>query len=113
VSTLLFGHKKRFQVDLGDLQNEKEHLVIFLHSNLNVPVTPTENKLILDSEKLSVIELQQAVTKYVHRHNLSRTHWVSAQNETVKINRFHGSEKKKEKHNKSAPHQNIAQSWGL
>ena len=113
MSTLFFGHKHRFQVDLGDLQDEKERMSSFLQSNLNVPVALVENKIIVDSEKLSVLLVQQAVTKYVHRHNLSRTHWVSAQNETVKINRFKGSGKKKEKHDKSSPHQNIAQSWGL
>jgi len=113
VSTLLFGHKHRFQVDLGDLQNEKEHLAIFLQSNLDVPVASIDHKLIVDSEKLTVLLVQQAVTKYVHRHNLSRTHWVSAQNDTVKINRFKGAVKKKEKHGNSTPHQSITQSWGL
>jgi hypothetical protein len=112
VSTLLFGHKNRLQVDVGDLQNEKECLSNFLQSNLNVSVAPVENKLIVDSEKLSVLELQKVVAKYVYRHNFSRTHWVSVQDKTVKINRFKGA-KKKEKHEKSTPHQNITQSWGL
>ncbi len=109
---MLFGHKNRFQVDMGDLQNEKEHLSNFLQSNLDVSVAPVEKKLIVNSEKLSVLELQQVVAKYVYRHNLSRTHFVSVQDKTVKINRFKGS-KKKEKHKKSTPHQNITQSWGL
>ena len=97
---------------MGDLQNEKENLSNFLQSNLNVSVAPVENKLIVNSEKLSVLELQQIVAKYVYRHNLSRTHFVSIQDKTVKINRFKGA-KKKEKHKKSTPHQNITQSWGL
>ena len=113
VSAMLFGHKNRFQVDLGDLQNEKEHLASFLQSNLNVSVASAESKLVVDSEKLSVLELQQAVAKYIHRHNLSRTHWVSIQDKTVKINRFKGTDKKKEKHKKSSPHQSISQSWGI
>lgn len=108
---MLFGHKNRLQVDVGDLQNEKEHLSNFLQSNLNVSVAPVENKLIVNSEKLSVLELQRVVAKYVYRHNFSRTHWVSVQDKTVKINRFKGA--KKEKHKKSTPHQNITQSWGL
>jgi hypothetical protein len=112
VSTLLFGHKNRLQVDVGDLQNEKECLSTFLQSNLNVSVDPGENKLIVNSEKLSVLELQQIVAKYIYGHNFSRTHWVSVQDKTVKINRFKGA-KKKEKHKKSAHHQNITQSWGL
>jgi hypothetical protein len=113
VSTMLFGYRNKLQVDLGDLQDEKEHLSSFLQSNLNVSVAPVENKIILDSEELSVLELQQTVTKYIHRHNLSRTHWVSSQDKTVKINKFKGTEKKKEKHKKSAPHQTLTQSWGL
>ena len=112
MSTLLFGHKDKLQIDLGDLQNEKERLTIFLRSNLNASVDPVENKLILESEKLSVLELYHVVAKYIHRHNLSRSYWVSVQDKTVKINRFKGTEKK-EKHNKSKPHQNITQSWGL
>ena len=111
MSTLLFGHKNRLQVDVGDLQNEKECLSNFLQSNLNVSVALVENKLIVNSEKLSVLELQQIVAKYVYRHNFSRTHWVSVQDKTVKINRFKGA--KKEKHKKSTPKENITQSWGL
>ncbi len=109
---MLFGHKNRLQVDLGDLGNEKEHLAAFLQSNLNVSVAPAEDKLIVDSEKLSVVELEQTVAKYVHRHNLSRTHWVSIHDKTVKINRFKGHEKKKAKHDEK-PHQTLTQSWGL
>ena len=110
---MLFGHKNKLQVDLGDLQNEKEHLSSFLQSNLNVTVAPVENKLIVNSEKLAAWELLREVTNYVHRHNLSRTHWVSVEGTTVKINRFKATEKKKEKHGKSTPHKNLVQSWGL
>jgi len=113
-ATLLFGHKNRLQIDLGDLQTEKETLASFLKSDLNLSVTTSDNKVILDSEKLSVLELQRVVAKYVHRHNLSRTHWVSVKDRTVQINRFKGgSDKKKEKHKKNKPHQSLTQSWGL
>jgi hypothetical protein len=116
-STLIFGHKNRRQlelhVDLGDLQNEKEHLSSFLQSNLKVSVAPVENKLTVNSEKLSVQELQRAVTKFVYHRNFSNTHWVSIEGTTVKINRFKATAKKTEKHKKSAPHQTEIQSWGL
>jgi hypothetical protein len=99
---------------MGDLQKEKENLASFLQSNLNVSaVAQGENKLTIDSEKLTVLELQQTVTKFIHRHNLSGTHWVSSQDKTVKINRFKSTKKKKEKHDKNASHQSITQSWGL
>jgi hypothetical protein len=114
---LLFGHKNRRQkelrVDLGDLQNEKEHLSSFLQSNLKVSVAPVENKLTVNSEKLSPQELQRAVTKFVYHRNFNSTHWVSIEGTTVKINRFKGTAKKKEKHKKNTPHQTAAQSWGL
>jgi hypothetical protein len=113
VSTLLFGHKNRLQLELGDLQDQKEPLTNFLNSNLAASVTSSGNKIILDSEKLSVLELQQVVKKYVHRYNLSRTHWVSVKDKTVQINRFKVSNKKKEKHKKYKPHQSLTQSWGL
>jgi|SRR3990170_5214692 len=114
---LLFGHKNRrrieLQIDLGDLQNEKEHLSSFLQSNLKVSVAPVENKLTVNSEKLSAQELQRVVTKFVYHRNFNITHWVSVKGTTVKINRFKGTAKKTEKHKKNTPHQTAVQSWGL
>jgi len=114
---LLFGHKNTRQielhVDLGDLQNEKEHLSSFLQSKLKVSVAPVENKLIVKSENLSAQELQRVVTKFVYHRNFSHTHWVSVKGTTVKINRFKDTAKKTEKHKKSMPHQTAIQSWGL
>jgi len=114
---LLFGHKSRrqidLQVDLGDLQNEKEHLLSFLQSKLKVSVAPVKNKLIVKSEKLSTRELQRVVTKFVYRRKFNNTHWVSIEGTTVKINRFKGATKKTEKHEKSTHHQTATQSWGL
>jgi hypothetical protein len=114
---MLFGHKNKnptgLQVDVGDLQDEKERLSSFLQSTLKVSVTEVKEKLVVDSEKLSPQELQHTVTKFVYHRNLNSTHWVSVEDTTVKINRFKGNEKKKEKHKKNAPHQSLAQSWGL
>jgi hypothetical protein len=114
---LLFGHKNsrqiKLQVDLGDLQNEKEHLSSFLQSNLKVSVATVENKLNVNSENLSTQELHQVVTKFVYHRNFNSTHWVSIEGATVKINRFKGTAKKTEKHEKNKPHQTAAQSWGL
>jgi hypothetical protein len=104
---LLFGHKNRRQielkVDLGDLQNEKEHLSSFLQSNLKVSVAPVENKLTVTSEKLSVQELQRVVTKFVYHRNFSNTHWVSIEGTTVKINRLKRTAKK-QKNTREARH---------
>jgi hypothetical protein len=116
---LLFGHKNKPQtklrVDLGDLKKEREHLSDFLHSKLKVTVVPAENKLDVSSEKLSGQELQRMVTKFVYHRHYNNAHWVSLEGATVKINRFKGTDKKKEKHKKkdTAQHQTPTQSWGL
>ena len=114
---MFFGHKNgrqiEFQVDLGDLQNEKEQITSFLQSYLQVSITPHGNKLRVNSEKLSAQELRRVVTKFVYHRNFNNTHWVSIEGKTVKINRFKSTPKKTEKHKRSAPHQTEIQSWGL
>ena len=114
---MLFGHKKtsqvELQVDLGDLQNEKDHLTTFLQSTLKVSVAQAQDKLALNPEKVTAKELQRVVTKFVYHRNLNSTHWVSIEGTTVKINRFKGTEKKTEKNQKNQPHQTAVQSWGL
>jgi hypothetical protein len=113
---LLFGHKNKshidLQVDLGDLQNEKENLTSFLQLHLKVSVSQVEDKLRVDSEKVSIQELKHVVTKFVYHRDLNSTHWVSVEGSIVKINRFKVIEKK-EKPDKESPHQTAAQSWGL
>ena len=58
---LFFGHKNKSQtelkVDLGDLQNEKENLTSFLQLHLKVPVSQVEDKVTVNSEKVSVVNL--------------------------------------------------------
>jgi hypothetical protein len=100
------------QVDLGDLQNEKEHLTSFLQLHLKVSVSQVEDKLRVDSETVSLQELRHVVNKFVYHRDLNSTHWVSIEGSTIKINRFEVIEKK-EKHDKEPPHQTATQSWGL
>jgi hypothetical protein len=102
------------QVELGDLQNEKEHLISFLQSN-QVPVAPVKNTLTVNSEKLSAQELQRLMTKFVYHRHFNNTHWVSIEGTIVKINRFRVVAKKKEKRKKkeNVVHQTALQSWGL
>ncbi len=113
---MLFGHKNKsqseLQVDLGDLQNEKENLTSFLQLHLKVSVSQVEDKLKVDSETVSLPELQHVVNKFVYHRDLNNTHWVSAEGSTVKINKLKVTEKK-EKYEKEQPHQTAAQSWGL
>jgi hypothetical protein len=118
VKTLHFRHKNsreiKFQVKVGDLQNEKEQLSSFLGSKLKVTVNQSRNKLIVNSEKLSVQELHHIVNKFIYHRNLNSTHYVSTKETIVKINRFKGKAKKNKKHKKNtSPHQTAIQSWGL
>jgi hypothetical protein len=102
---LLFGKpKNKLQVDLGDLQDEKEHLSSFLHSSLKVEATSSQNKLSVESEELSPQELQKAVNKFVYRRNLNGTHWVSLEGSVVKINKFKNAKKpEKTRKNPTSP----------
>jgi len=113
----IYFYRRRGQVelrvDLGDLQSEKERLSSFLQLKLKVNFVPVGDKLSVKSEKLYAQELQRVVTKFVYHRSLNSTHWVSVEGSTVKINRFKGAAKKKEKHKKDTLHQTAIQSWGL
>ncbi len=101
-----------FEVDLGDLQNEKENLTSFLQLHLKVSVSQVGAKLRVDSETVSPQELQHMVNKFVYHRDLNITHWVSVEGSTVKINKLKVIEKE-EKTTKEPPHQTAAQSWML
>ena len=94
VGSLLYRKSKnKLQIDLGDLQDEKERLSSFLQSNLKVDMASSQNRLTVDSEQLFPKELQRVVNKFVYRRNLNSTHWVSLEGNVVKINKFHSSKK--------------------
>ena len=76
------------------MKNEKENLTSFLQLHLKVSVSQVEDKLRVDSEKVSVQELEHVVNKFVYHRDLNGTHWVSVEGATVKINRFNVIEKK-------------------
>jgi hypothetical protein len=113
---MLFGHKNKLEVDLGDLENELEHLSSFLKSSAKVDFVSSKGRLSSDSEKIAPQELQKIVTKFIYRRNLNSSHWVSLDGNVVKINKFKSDSKKPEKqHKKSSPSSStsITQSWGL
>ncbi len=114
---LLFKHKSdpppNLQIDLGDLEKEKENLTNFLILHLRVSVIQEGDKIGVNSENLSLQGLAHMVNKFVYHRDLNRTHWVSTEGSTVKINRFEVHHKKKEKHDNEPPHQTLVQSWGL
>lgn len=114
---MLFRHKdepqKKLQVDLGDLQGQKEHLKTSLETHLKVTVYAIKDKLAVDQEKVSITELHHAVKKYVYGKGLNNSHYITIEGSTLKLNRFKGHEKEKRKKEKEAPTKSITQTWGL
>ncbi|MCW4011313.1 MAG: hypothetical protein NWF05_11970 [Candidatus Bathyarchaeota archaeon] len=101
---MLFGHKNKLQVDLGELQNEKENLSSFLQSHLQISVADSHNRLTVDSAaSTSKQELQRAVTKFIYHKNLNGTHWAALENNVVKIKRFERVKKEKKNRNPEMP----------
>jgi hypothetical protein len=89
--------KKKLKVDLGELKDETEALVSFLHSKAEADVTAKGNKLFVDAENISTKELRRLVNKFVYHQHLNNIHWVGVDGDVVKINRFKHSKKKEEK----------------
>jgi hypothetical protein len=110
---LLFKHKGFVKVEMADLDSEKESLANFLLSKFKLNSSVTPKGLDLNMDDVPTYSLAIMVKKFVYHKNLNSTHWVTVENNVVKINRFKFTDKKKEKHKKSMPHQNITQSWGL
>jgi len=114
---LLFRHKdepqKKLQVDLGDLQQQKEPLKNSLETHLKVTVYVTKDKLAVDQEKVSITELHHAVKKYVYGKGLNNTHYITIEGSTVKLNRIKVHEKEKHKKENEAPTKSLTQTWGL
>ena len=98
---------------MADLDPEKSDLANFLCSQFKLNSLITPKGLELNLEDVTTYSLAIMVKKFVYHKNLNSTHWVSIENNVVKINRFKGTAKKKEKHKKSMPNQTISQSWGL
>lgn len=110
---MLFKHKNVIKVDMGDLDGEKEKLADFLRSQFKLNSSITPKGLEMNEDGVLSSSVAVMVKKFLSRKNLSNTHWVSIENNVVKINRFKRTTKEEEKHKKSSPHQNITQSWGL
>ena len=110
---MLFKHKSTVKVDMADLDAEKTSLSDFLCSQYKVNSSLTSKGLELNMEDAQISSVIVMVKKFIHHKNLSSTHGVNAENNVVKIYKFKGTAKKKEKHEKGAAHQNITQSWGL
>ena len=110
---MLFKHKSVVKVDMADLDSEKANLANFLSSQYKLNSSITPKGLELNMDDVPAYSLAIMVKKFIYHKNLNSTHWVTVENNVVKINKFKGITKKKEKNKKSRPHQSITQSWGL
>ena len=99
VNNRVKGLPSAVKVDMGDLDGEKENLAKFLLSQFKLNSTIIPEGLKLNMDDVSTYALARGVTKFVYRKNLNGTHWVTVENNVVKINRFkHQKEAKKNKH---------------
>ena len=110
---MLFKHKSVVKVDMADLDSEKANLANFLSSHFKLNSSITPKGLELNMDEVPAYSLAIMVKKFVYHKNLNTTHWVSVENNVVKIYKFKGTSKKKEKNKKSLPHKTITQTWGL
>lgn len=94
----LFSGRKKSKVDWGELADEKENLSSFLCKALNENIISDGHNLLVDSEKLSVQNLQSAVNKFIYHRRLNNRYWVALEDGVVRIHRF--KKKKSEKRKK-------------
>lgn len=102
----------KHQVDIGDLQNEKQNLTAYLERHLKVEVTQEKDNLAVDSVAVSMSDLHHALKKFIYHRSLNTTHYLTIEGLTIKVNRFKEHTKKK-KNKKEPDHESITQSWGL
>jgi len=108
---LFLSRKRKLTVDLGELKDERESLSNFLCSKLKVDVTPSGNKVLVDSENLSSKELKRLVSKFVYRRNLMNKYWVELKSGGVKINKFKRAEKHEKRKEKGTPPSTVRHGW--
>ena len=92
------------KVDMADLDGEKENLANFLRSQFGLNSSITSEGLELNMDDVSTYALARRVNKFVYRKNLNSTHWVTVENNVVKINRFN-TKRKLRKTSTQLPHQ--------
>ena len=100
---MLFKHKSVVKVDMADLDVEKENLANFLCKQFSLNSSITPKGLELNMDDVPAYSLAVMVKKFVYHKNLNTTHWVTVENNVVKINKFKGTTKKKKNTRKACP----------
>jgi hypothetical protein len=92
-------------------KDEREMLLSFLRSSLNVSVTLSGGKVLVDSEHLSLDELKKSVNKFVYHRNLNHKYWVRAEGNVVRIDRFEKAKKPEKRKREGTKPQTITHGW--
>ena len=99
----LFLFRKKFKVDLGELEEEKESLSNFLRTILDGNVISDDHSIFVDSEKFSVQELEKLVNKFIYRRHLNNKYWVALEHGAVKIHMLERKKDRKKKEHMTPP----------
>lgn len=99
------------EVDLSEIEDERESLSSFLSSKLKVNVTSRGNKILVNSENLSPEKLKRIVNKFVYHRNLMNKYWVSLKGDVVGINEFKDVEEREKRKKKTTPPSIIKHGW--
>jgi hypothetical protein len=96
---LLFKRKSTVKVYMTALDSEKGKLADYLLSEYKLNSNITSEGLELNMDYVQAYSLVRMVTNFLHHKNLSNKFWVSADNNSVKVNEFkHGKKAKENKH---------------
>ncbi len=85
VEDLLFKHKSIVKVDLADLDAEKADLASFLCNQFKLNSSITSKGLEMNTEDVPTYSLVRMVEKFLYHKNLNTTHWVTVENNVIKI----------------------------
>ena len=96
---------------MGELEEERDNLSSFLHSNLKIDVTSKGKDLTVNSDDLSRQELKRTVRKFVYHQNLNNTYWVALKGGVVKINKFKVAKKHNKRRKEGTPPSIIKHGW--
>ena len=108
---MFLRRKKKLRVELGELEDKRESLAIFLRSKLQADVTSGGNRIFVDSESLSSKELKRMVTKFIYQRNLMNTYWIALESGVVKIKKLKRSKKKEKQKRKEILPSTIKHGW--
>jgi hypothetical protein len=99
-------------VHVADLEDdERELLVGFLRSSLNVDVVLSGGKVSVDSGQLGLEELKHVVTKFVYHRNLNRKYWVRVEGGAVRVGMFEKAKKHEKRRKEATKPQTITHGW--